>query len=397
MTPIPFDGLGTFLVFLIGVPALILQSLTPELRRVVGKRGNLIVQVGLPIAFGVLAIAWGIYVHTTSGAAADTFAFMLWNLPAELLWVIVLVVLFGSAVWTAIVIPYQFGRPEVIVKNLQQRIVKTWRKQGRLDDVLLQDLIQLGEQSAPGNDKQLVLEAMYGIADEVCRDPIYRGDALESVINGLDGILATDGRRGDTKNFGTAADILERIATGIGARNATELPWVDLGYTIHMLSELSRRAIEQMERTNDIEKTLMKCVQSLQLAVSAYPTATMEVSEALFKIGAAGIERDQPLAATAALEKLFALVEANRPASGELVADTLGLAAHFWCAGSTARGYVSEKLVASAVALEFPLCEALQAAREHCRRTTQFQAADHLEKMLAELGESAIVMTGAPS
>ncbi len=386
MASIPFDGLGTFLLFFIGVPALVLQSLTPELRRVVDKRSNLRVWVGLPIALAVAAIVWGLVTAFNVGPTADWMVLQPfgWNMPTQTIWVIVLAWLFGCAVFTAVFVPYRFGRPEVIVGNLRYAITRTWQKQGRIDEALLQDLIKLGEESAPGSDKQIVLDALYEVADDVCQHPTYRGDALETLILRLGGILAGDGEDSDARNFVTAAEILERISTGIGARPSGEMRWADLGYTIHMFTELSHRAIEQMHRSSDVEKILMKCVQCLLLAVTKYPDATTEVSEALFKIGAAAIKQDQPLAATDALDKLFDLLESNQPATGELVADTLGLAAHFWIGGDAACAYARDRILQCAGALALPLPEALQAAREHCMRTTQFETADDLATLMAE-------------
>ncbi len=97
------------------------------------------------------------------------------------------------------------------------------------------------------------------------------------------------------------------------------------------------------------------------------------------------MEKRQPLAAITALDKLFSLVEENEPASGELVADTLGLASHFWNAGDTARKYVEERLTSTKGDLEQTWRKALQAARDHCAQTMQFETADNLDKMMAGL------------
>ena len=79
--------------------------------------------------------------------------------------------------------------------------------------------------------------------------------------------------------------------------------------------------------------------------------------------------------------QLVNLVDSRRPAAGELVADTLGLLAHFWFAGETAKEYARVRLERVVDSLEKDLVSALDAAADHCAQTTQFRTADLLRRL----------------
>jgi len=83
--------------------------------------------------------------------------------------------------------------------------------------------------------------------------------------------------------------------------------------------------------------------------------------------------------------KLMTLIEARGTSRGELVADTLGLVAHFWVSGETACDYASARLARISAQLEGKLDDALEQAARHCAQTTQFRTADRVRRMRREL------------
>jgi hypothetical protein len=84
------------------------------------------------------------------------------------------------------------------------------------------------------------------------------------------------------------------------------------------------------------------------------------------------------------------LAQDHQPAHKELSSDVLGLIAHFWVAGPTARDYAEDKLREVSSSLGQPLEDALEAARRHCARTTQFQVADNLARLLKDLRQTPL-------
>jgi hypothetical protein len=400
MSDVPYDALATLLVFLIGVPALIIQSMDPEIRRAVMKKPvELALRAGLPFLLAItIVIAATVNVGLTSSSPSASAPSSLTPPAATqittgnlgpitssasgLSWMPVLgLLLVLTIVAFAISIAY-YGQRDRIVANLKQQVTRGPKRQARLNEKALATLIELGEQSAPGEDKELVLQALNELVFQVCKDPAYQGDSLETLITRLTDILICNAESGDSKNFRTAAGILQGVVMIPAAPNQRP---VDLLHAVRSISTLSRLALTYIEHALERENILLNCVETLGRAANRYSEATTDVSQALFEIGIAAMEKKQVLVATAALNKLFTLVEANQPASGELVADTLGLASHFWAAGETARDYVEEKLNAAKSELADKWRTALRAAQKHCTITMQFETADNLGKMIAGL------------
>ena len=160
---------------------------------------------------------------------------------------------------------------------------------------------------------------------------------------------------------------------------------VDLRYAIHAIGRLSHTTLLHLTPEMGSENILLHCIESSSLASSLRPEITTETGRILFEIGVVAIEKKQDLVAVTALNNLLALVQANQPARGELVADALGLTAHFWVAGPTAQKFVENKLQQLRGELAFNLHDELESAHKHCMQTMFFQTADHLTKMIQDL------------
>ena len=113
-------------------------------------------------------------------------------------------------------------------------------------------------------------------------------------------------------------------------------------------------------------------------------------SERLFGIGRSALMGGKHfLVAVAALSKLEALAEKRTPLRGEVAADLLGLLAHFWASGTTARKHARSVLGRTEGLCDPSLLDCIQKAVEHQYRTAKFDTADKLEKMLKDLQVSA--------
>ncbi len=367
---IPFDALTTLLVFMVGVPAVVLQTLPPEVRRVVTKRwSQLLANAGIPVLAALLGIAAALVLEARS------------DLPARWIWSTLLAALFGLVVVTAFHIPRRYGRRDVVVQRLEQEVGREVTATGRLVDESLYDLVELGKLSEAGREKQLVLEALLNLTDRVCTHPAYTGDRLEELVIGVVDILPPTTRRGSITNFNTASAILRRIVTRSQPAGRPAFKQVDLIRAIRALSTLGRAAL-------DLGNDSIPLAFVQTLGATRAERAETFVSQALFEVGVAAVRRGSILVAMGCQADLQGLVEGRSPASGELVADTLGLLAHFWCSGETGHEYARVRLERMVPDLQQDLDEALGAAVEHCARTTQFQTADLLRTVRRDLSGS---------
>lgn len=377
MPGISYDAVGTFLVFLIGVPALVIQSMPTEVRRAVMKRPvQLFLLSGAPAIVGLIVFGIGVFLAATQPETAT-------EIEKDLIGTAVVGLLFFVSVFAAGYIPYRYGQRDIVIRHLRQEAAVPLKKEPQLGHRALSTLLELGEQSEPGEDKQLVLEALYQLADAVCRHERYCGDSLEELVTQLVNLLASDSQPGNARNFYTAAQILQSIV--MTPERQAGMQSVDLVHTVHALEYLSRVALTRVSEMSEVESTLRNCIESLELASTRERALTTDASEALFKIGVAALAKDQMLIAVNALDKLFTMVEANQPAQGELVIDTLALSAHFWENGGTARTHARDRLARTQELLAHDLSRALELARDHCRKTTLFQTADYLQKMMSNL------------
>jgi hypothetical protein len=393
MDALPFDAIGSLFIFLIGVPALVVQSIPPEVRHVVARRWQrLLLETGLPVVVAAAAVGLGLLRHALWPADAVAIGggglFGRVPLPpaGPWTWVIVIAVMFATATYTAMRIPHRYGRRSMIIRSLEKESFK----HSKLIEHSLDDLIVLGRQSESGQDKELVLQALYRLATKMYDLRDYRGDRLEALIMGLVDMLVPASQPGNAQNFSTAAQILQHITKSAKPRSP------DVLSAIQALGSLGQAALIHAGPLN-IRPTVMKYVQALGLTVNRHPAHTTDVSQALFEVGVVAVQKRQILIAMAALAELLNLVQANKPARAELVTDLLGLIAHFWTAGETACEYVRGKLAEIVDSFALPLDEALEQARRHCAQTTQFQVADNLGQLSRDLQQTPLVPTPAPA
>jgi hypothetical protein len=369
VSDIPFDAVTTLLMFLVGVPAIVLQTLPPEIRRVVAKRwGRLVATLSIPALFGVALFAAGVYAR---------------NLPEPQLtwaWSGILLVLALTGFFTIFYTIGRYGRRIAIVRSLASETGRRISTSGRLVEESLSDLVDLGRQSEPGREREMVLDALLELALRVSQHPRYTGDGLEDLVAGvLDIALLTAPL--NAQNLSSATNLLGSVVIRYETQDASSertLKHADLISAIRALAKLGRSALRL-----DNEGVALAAVQAVG-AMNAERTEIF-VSQALFEVGVAALRGGQVLVAMAALERLMTLIEVRGTSRGELVADTLGLVAHFWARGETARSYAGARLARLAAKLEGKLDGALEFAARHCAQTTQFRTSDRVQHMRREL------------
>lgn len=394
---IPFDALSTFFIFLIGIPALVIENQAPELRRIVLRRPRsrwLYFRTGVWIVLALVIIGLGVFLDLlpNDNPATDdrilSFALVGLNytLHEAWIWLGVFALLVVISIVATVRFLRRYGGYRGILDDLHKEIIKPLRQDAvpYLQHDSLKDLIELGRQSDAGQDKDQVLQEISRLVHQVCAHPKYRGDSLEDTIKGLVGVVGADPNVGSSLNFEAAAKILEHILTG-EQRTVPLERTDDISDAIRVLSQLGRQAARQLKAQIEIEATLNVYLETLDLAADKYSASLTDVTQALLELGSVALEEHQMVIAMGALQKLIILLESTSPPQQELTADVLGLMAHFWGHGETSRALVRARLGDIQPVLTKPLPEALGEAQQHCAQTSRFKTSDCLHEMLCKL------------
>lgn len=378
MSDIPFDGIITLFVFLIGIPALVFQLMDPEIRRVVLKRRNFWIETPLYVIGAIVIVAVSIVLHVWLPTIKQGVVWVEW------VWSGMFLLLFVITAIVAIRVPYHYGRRENIVLVLKHEAVAYLKKKGHLPDLALSDLIDLAKQSDPGKDRELILSAFNDLVVDVCSHSGYQGDALETLINELVNILTSEPDPEDLRNFQSAAGIMTNIIA-LDGTNGQTIGLKDRQHAVRALSVLEQTILSHFTLSLGADYILMGYVQVLGLAADRFPVMATDVSQAFFEIGSLAIEKKQTLVAASTMEKLLSLGERNAPLQHELATDLLGLMAHFWTGGLSNKKFANERLAEIQSYLGESLQEKIEQAVLHSQKTMQFETADKLVKMAEEL------------
>ena len=379
---IPLDAITTIFIFLIGLPAVLLQTLAPELRKIVRqRRWQLISFTILPLVISGLIVAGGIalsHLKSTLRQAPPVLEKILCY-DGQLLWISILTSLVLISGVFAILLSEQWRR-EGIIRKLRQRAASGLATKGRLLEEELMHLVQLGRHSHSGRNKELVLQTLAELAALVQNGKAYDGRQLETLIKGLEEVLILGPLNlGSLENFRSAAGLLSDIVIPASRARHSE----DLKMAVQAISVLARTSM-------CFETSLlpMKYLEALEFLYLGDHAAVTLMSQALFEIGSEAIEREQPLVAMAALSKLDGLAQRQPRIEGELAHDYLSLIAHFWNHGETALRYAAKILSSVQAGFTVELPEAIHAAQAHCAQTAKFKTADYLITMRTSLRET---------
>lgn len=382
---IPLDAITTIFIFLIGLPAVLLQTLAPELRKIVRqRRWQLISFTILPLVISGLIVAGGIalsHLKSTLRQAPPVLEKILCY-DGQLLWISILTSLVLISGVFAILLSEQWRR-EGIIRKLRRRAASGLATKGRLLEEELMHLVQLGRHSHSGRNKELVLQTLAELAAVVQNGKAYDGRQLETLIKGLEDVLILGPLNlGSLENFRSAAGLLSDIVIPASRARHSE----DLKMAVQAISVLARTSM--CFQTSLLP---MKYLEALEFLYLGDHAAVTLMSQALFEIGSEAIEREQPLVAMAALSKLDGLAQRQTRIEGELAHDYLSLIAHFWTHGETPQRYAAKILSSVQAGFTVELPEAIHAAQAHCAQTAKFKTADYLIAMRASLQETQVL------
>lgn len=368
---IPFDAVITLLIFLVGIPALVLQFMAPDVRRVTMERITFPREVknrlifALVVVFICIGIAWGF-------PKIKDFVFA-----------IMLIVLFAIVAATTIQVQYRYGWRETVIATLKKNVLSRLDAEGRLDNDSLKRIIEIGKQSEAGPDREVVLNALDEVVARTRTHPTYDGDAFGVLVDGLVKMLVSQPTPEDIPNYQLAVSILISILSAPQVKTL-----IDQQHAVRALSALGQTLLTEIVVTVGTDHIMMDYEEALGLAVARHPTMQTDVTQSLLEVGSVALDHRHYLFAVAAFERLLTIVEENEP-SREAMDDLLGLFAHFWKDGTSSRDFAEtrlERVNDCARRTGYPsLYQAVQHANLHSKITMRFNTADKLAQMAKDL------------
>lgn len=379
---IPFDGLFTLLIFLISIPALVLQFISPVDRRATMKNNGLDVLVFLKRALWVIVIGLAMQFFITHWLASITNPLINAvdkGLIEQFIWLLIFLPLFVLVIQVSKQLPEKYARRESIVEKLTKDVLNEAEKKGRAAGETFVDLANLGNQCNPGVEREMVVNAFAQIVKKIMSNPGYAGDSFEDLVENLVQMLTSNPETKDLFNYRQAAEILSAILSA----NHSIVMDDDIRRAIHAVSKLGRTLIgnfKSVERDNII----LAFVDSSEFALTRQNMLT-EVSQALFEIGVCAAQEKHDFVVVAVLDRLTSLAESQLPLSIEFSADIFGLLADYWATGGSRQEYANMKFQEVKRFLGRNKILALKKAQAHLIKTMYFDEADNLKKMIQTL------------
>jgi len=372
---ISFDAIITLLLFLVGVPVLVLQFMSPEIRNVLKVERRIIRAAGFYLAICITIIIIAIVI---GGNRTIPEGWIPW------IWVFLYAFLFGTVGISSVRILSKFGFRENVLKELTRLILQDLPKTGKPNKENLRELIEIGKQSNPGPNREMILESMRVLVDAICKHEKYKGDSLEDLIIGIVHVLATRPTAEDTRNYQTAAGILTTIlSTKIS--NGNEAKFVDQFHAVNAMSTLGQTMLAQKDFSAEADYILMDFEEALGLVVSVHPELLPDVTQALLTMGSVALYHERYLFAVATMERMLTLIEANQAVAVKPLAELLGLTAHFWTTGGSSKDFIEMRIPRISALFSGDLSEVIEKARQRFQMTMRFDTADKLAHMAKEL------------
>lgn len=205
-----FQSLIMVLVFLLGVPALLLQLVAPsvDLYRLVQRRFRLsrVAYTILILAVsGTVAFAWFVHPDNSPWPAS---ALIVANLSIST------AVLGAGAAWMFYL--RRFTR-RGISGQIEASILGRFRAHGERHEPAERALELLGEASKPGPEKADVLARAGRAIDAALDCSSYDGTLLTGIVQVVRNTLLAPGNQGNSENFHTGCDLLHRTASRIAS------------------------------------------------------------------------------------------------------------------------------------------------------------------------------------
>ena len=375
---IPFDGLLTLLIFLVGIPALILQMISSAERQAVLKRGSLDVKVFLAKAFFAMFVGLilQIFLVLIFDDEQKTFPIV-----QQVVWLGLFLYLFYLVWQVSQEIPEQYGRREKIIEKIveQTKNESIFKSTPRIGGKAFSELANLGKQCDPGSEREMVINAFKDLVQEILSHNKYNGDSFEDLIEELIHMLVSNPEPKDLCCYDTAIKTLAAILS-------SKMPLSnDKRHAIYAISKLGRTLIVHF-KSLEADNIILDYVDTAELALLDDFDIVTEISQILFEIGICAIEENHDFIAVAALDKLTTLAENRSSLPDEFFADMLGLLSHFWVVGGSRKEYAEQKIKEVEELLPKGLTQSIKDARTHCLRTMHFETVDNLDQMKKDLG-----------
>lgn len=371
---LPLDSIATIFIFLIGLPAILLQTLPSEVRHTVLKERRQVALFTLgPIVVAVMVVALGVYFTHPLGPLGR-----LGERGMEVVWFTITTALLFVCGGGALLLTERWRRVSVVAR-LRRAAGRGIALFGRPLEEDLCTLVELGMQSRGGEDKNLVIAALDELVTSTQALDSYDGAQLEELIKGLEDVLVGGPYKASAANFKAGAELLERLVWE--SRDADDSD--DLKMAVQLAAILGRDAMRYEQPHDQI-----KFVEILAFAGEGRDIGyACWASQALLEVGSQAIESGRTLVAMTALSKLENLVLAHSPVEGELAFDFVGLIAHFHAQELTGRDYGKPYLDASL--FRDPLPEVIRQARAACIQGARFRTGDYLARLLADIDAEA--------
>ena len=337
-----FQVAVSILIFGVGVPALVLQTVVPDdLRRIAYRHS--------------LGLRYGIWWGTAFMIVALTFVWLLHPVPGmniRLLPGVEIDQWLAAGSTSACVIGvggvwylYAEHRRDKVIDRITRRCINRIRstpvrghdgggsgsgettRAAVPDDTTLDDLRYLGEQASSRAEGQQVVEALQSLAQEVLRHPNYDGSGLEGIIRALRASLV---RTNDSNGLADGIKALGNLTIATPPSLARPSPDDDL--LLEALESLVQSAWKV-----DGDRAAVRILEAIQAMAVGPDGLKFEAELALVRVGVTALANERHFIAVDVLSRLER--SASDAANGNLDARIpyVGLVAHFIREGGSAR------------------------------------------------------------
>ena len=305
----------TLIIFALGIPAILIQTVAPELHRIAvsrrydGSRTLLgMTAVCLILAFGYVAV----YHYDSPG----------WMTPSDgalgLVSTAMVAVIIG--VWLR---QLRLPARDRLARQLGKSAWRSFRKKGAIPDSLLNDLRDLGIAVHRGPDRRVVLEAMQTLVLRVRVSPRYHGDGLDRLLTAVGEVAADPALPVDADNVELGASILLAASRPHRPVAADTAPSADMSEAV--------RAFVRMLLAITLKAPETSVKKLLQQFSAMEPLLLPLAAKGLFQVGRRALEAGRFQLAMMCLNHLEDVLEGCSPNQRATVeTNLLGLTSHLW-------------------------------------------------------------------
>jgi hypothetical protein len=221
-----FQALVMVLIFMLGIPALLLQLIAPnaDLSRLVQRRfrfGRQAYLILLGATAAVILFAWSLHPDNTPWPSpALSYA----NLT------ITLAIVFSVSAWVYYL--HCFTRAGIL-RRIRRTLERSHVKLARTNDLAEQSLAMLGEMSRSGVEKADVIAAYQSIFEVIFKTEAYSGNGLLGLVQGLSSTVIGPENPGNEQNLSDGASLLLWTRSQLflrfqgNASKTSDLLWVE--------------------------------------------------------------------------------------------------------------------------------------------------------------------------